>query len=82
MKVEILTPEKKIFEGDVDILIVPSRSGYISLMSNHTSLVSALEAGEIRLKTKNGEKIFEGERGVLETINNKTSLLLRKCREE
>jgi len=82
MKVEILTPEKRIFEGEVEVLTVPTRSGYISLMSNHTSLVSALEAGEIRLKTKDGKKVFEGERGVLETVNNKTSLLLRKCREK
>jgi len=82
MKVEILTPEKKVFDGDVDILTVPTRSGLISIMSNHTSLVSAVEAGEIRAKTKNEEKVFECEKGVLETINNKTSLLLRKCREK
>ena len=82
MKVEILTPEKRIFEGEVDILTVPTRSGHISIMSNHTSLVSAVEAGEIRAKMKGGEKVFECERGVLETVNNKTSLLLRKCREK
>ncbi|MFA5169400.1 MAG: hypothetical protein WC386_00430 [Candidatus Paceibacterota bacterium] len=82
MKVEILTPEKRIFEGEVDILTVPTRSGHISIMSNHTSLVSAVEAGEIRAKMKGEEKVFECERGVLETVNNKTSLLLRKCREK
>jgi F-type H+-transporting ATPase subunit epsilon len=82
MKVEILTPEKKVFEGDVDVLTVPTRSGHISIMSNHTSLVSAVETGEIRIKIKNEEKVFECERGVLETVKNKTSLLLRKCREK
>lgn len=82
MKVEILTPEKKVFEGDVEVLTVPTRAGIISVMGSHTPLVSALEAGEIRIKTKDGEKIFEAERGVLQTINNKTSLLLRKCREK
>lgn len=82
MKVEILTPEKIVFEGDVDVLTVPTRSGYISIMPHHDSLVSAVEAGKIRLKIKNEEKIFEGERGVLQTVNNKTSLLLRKCREK
>lgn len=82
MKVEILTPEKKVFEGDVDILTVPTRSGLISIMSNHASLVSAVEAGKIIMKTKNGEKVFECERGALETVNNKTVLLLRKCVEK
>lgn len=82
MKVEILTPEKIMFEGEVDVLTVPTRSGYISIMSNHASLVSAVEAGEIRAKTREGERLFECERGVLQTIKNKTSLLLRRCREK
>ncbi|MDD4531276.1 MAG: hypothetical protein PHH21_01045 [Candidatus Pacebacteria bacterium] len=82
MKVEILTPEKIVFEGEVEVLTVPTRSGLISVMSNHASLVSAVEAGEIRMKTKDGERVFECERGVIETMNNKTHLLLRKCMEK
>lgn len=82
MKVEILTPEKQVFEGEVEILTVPTRSGIISIMSNHAALVSAVEAGEIRAKMKGGEKVFECEKGTLETIKNKTVLLLRKCTEK
>ncbi len=82
MKVEILTPEKKVFEGEVDILTLTARDGVISVMSDHTPLVTAVKAGEINLKTKGGERVFENERGVLETINNKTTLLLRKCFEK
>jgi F-type H+-transporting ATPase subunit epsilon len=82
MKVEILTPEKRIFEGDVDVLTVPTATGYISVMSDHTPLVLAVGAGKITVKTKNGEKAFENEKGVLQTINNRTVLLLRKCREK
>lgn len=82
MKVEILTPEKRIFEGDVDVLTVPTATGHISVMSDHTPLVSAIGAGEIIVKVKNDEKVFENEKGVLQTIGNKTVLLLRKCREK
>jgi F-type H+-transporting ATPase subunit epsilon len=82
MQVEILTPEKKVFEGEVEILTVPTRSGYLSILSNHAPLVSALEAGEIVVKTKGVSKVFVSERGVLQTINNRTRLLLRKCREK
>ncbi|MDD5098460.1 MAG: F0F1 ATP synthase subunit epsilon [Candidatus Pacebacteria bacterium] len=82
MQVEILTPEKKVFEGEVEILTVPTRSGYISILSNHAPLVSALEAGEIVVKTKGVNKVFVSERGALQTINNRTRLLLRKCREK
>jgi len=82
MKVEILTPEKKIFEGEVEILTVKSRSGQISVLSNHAPLVTAVDSGIIILKTKEGKKVFENERGFLKTRNNRTSLLLRKCKEK
>ena len=82
MKVEILTPEKIVFEGEVEVLTLPTRSGHISIMSNHASLVSAVEAGEIRMKTAEGERVFQCDSGVIETMNNKTHLLLRKCVEK
>lgn len=82
MKVEILTPEKRIFDGEVDILTVPTRSGFISVMSNHAALVTAVKAGDIILQIKGEKKVFEVEDGVLETLKNKTILLLRKCREK
>jgi len=82
MKVEILTPEKRIFDGDVDILTVPTRSGIISVMSNHASMVTALKAGDIILQIGKEKKVFEAETGVLETMKNKTILLLKKCREK
>jgi len=82
MQVSILTPEKIVFEGEVEILTVPTRSGYISILSNHAPLVSALEAGEVVVKTKGEKRVFVSERGVLQTMNNRTRLLLRKCREK
>ena len=82
MKVEILTPEKKVFEGEVEILTVPTRAGIISVMSNHSSLVTAVNAGTIIAQTKEGKKVFENERGVMQTMKNKTSLLLMKCKEK
>ncbi|MFA5072001.1 MAG: hypothetical protein WC511_06660 [Candidatus Pacearchaeota archaeon] len=82
MKVEILTPEKKIFEGEVEILTVNTRAGNISILSNHAPLVAAVDSGNIILQTKEGKKVFENEKGVLKTRNNRTSLLLRKCKEK
>jgi len=82
MKVEILTPEKKVFEGEVEMMTVPTRSGIITILSNHSSLVTAVNAGTIIVQTKEGKKVFENERGVLQTMNNKTSLLLMKCKEK
>ncbi len=82
MKLNILTPEKMVFEGDAEAVNLPTRSGYITVLSGHEPLFAATKAGNIRVKSKDKERIFMAERGVLQTINSKTSLLLRKCVEK
>lgn len=82
MNLDILTPEKRIFGGEVEEINLPTRTGYITILSGHTPLVSAVQAGNIRIKTVTGERVFISERGVLQTANNKTVLLLRKCTEK
>ncbi len=71
-----------VFEGDVEAVNVPTRSGYITVLSSHAPLFTATSAGNIKVKSKDRERIFTAERGVLQTVNSKTSLLLRKCVEK
>lgn len=82
MKTKILTPEKKIFDGEIEVAIIPTRLGYISILDNHSPLVSAVSPGEIRIKNKEGERTFINEGGIVQTINNETNILLTKCSEK
>ncbi len=79
MKTQILTPEKKVFDGDVVVLTVPTETGYISIMDNHIPLVSAISAGKITVKTIEGQIFLETDGGVLETHNNELVVILTKC---
>lgn len=45
LKLEIVTPEKKVFEGTVDSVTVPTASGEAGILPNHAPLVSALKPG-------------------------------------
>ena len=82
MQLRILTPEKKVFEGEVEKVTVPTRSGYITILGEHAPLVSAVSGGEIKVFTKDGQLSFMTERGVVETRGSVTSILLRSCREK
>lgn len=82
MKTKILTPEKKIFDGEIEVAIIPTRLGYISILENHAPLVSNISPGEIKIKTKEGERTFINEGGIVQTINNETNILLTKCSEK
>jgi F-type H+-transporting ATPase subunit epsilon len=79
MILNILTPERKIFEGEVYGLIVPGVSGYFELLENHAPIVAALGKGNMKvLKEKTGkaseEYIITG--GFIEMSNNKTVVLV------
>jgi F-type H+-transporting ATPase subunit epsilon len=48
-KVEIITPEKKFFEGMVESVIIPSIDGYMSILKGHEPLVAAVSVGTIKI---------------------------------
>jgi len=52
MILEILTPEKKVFEGEVNSAIFPGADGSFQVLNNHAPLVSLLKDGAIEYRTK------------------------------
>jgi len=52
---EIITPEKVIFSGRVNMVVVPGTEGIIGILPQHIPLFSKLEAGELKI-TREGEK--------------------------
>ena len=53
MHLEIITPDKKIFEGDVSIVTFPGSDGSFQVMNNHAPLISLLKAGTVEYKISN-----------------------------
>ena len=47
MHLEILSPENKIFEGEVNSVIFPGSNGKFQILNNHAPLISFLKEGEI-----------------------------------
>ncbi|HQB84967.1 MAG: ATP synthase epsilon chain [Parcubacteria group bacterium ADurb.Bin247] len=82
MKTQIITPEKRVFNGDVVVLTIPTKDGYISIMDNHIPLVSAISPGVITIKTIKDQIVLENEGGVLETHNNEVVVMLTKCHKK
>ena len=73
---EIVSPEKKVFSGNVISVTAPGILGEFQVLYNHASLVSTLETGRIKLTDENNkEEIFATSGGVLEVKNNKVSIL-------
>ncbi len=75
MLLEILTPEKKIFEGEVTIATFPGDDGGFQIMDHHAPLISLLKEGVVEYKSKEASKSLTITGGVVEVLNNKTILL-------
>lgn len=78
MHLTILTPEKKYFDGEVTLVQVPGSEerGAFEIMNNHAPIVSAIRAGQVRVKSDKGDTSFEIKSGFLEAANNNISLLV------
>ncbi|MBI5411882.1 ATP synthase F1 subunit epsilon [Candidatus Peregrinibacteria bacterium] len=55
---DLVTLEKTLFQGKVKEIIAPTKSGEIAVLPNHIPLVTALQAGELKLKVNEGEGIY------------------------
>ncbi|MFC4263404.1 ATP synthase F1 subunit epsilon [Ferruginibacter yonginensis] len=77
MTLEILTPEKMIFSGDVYGVQLPGINGLFELLDKHAPLVSALKSGKLKiLKDKNNTETYNIKSGFVEVLNNKATVLV------
>jgi len=75
MTLEILTPDKKVFEGDVTTVTVPGTLGSFQILRGHAPIISTLEDGQVIVKSTTGENIFNIKGGVVEVLANKIIVL-------
>ena len=82
MLLEILTPDSKVFEGQVDSATFPGTKGSFQVLNNHAPLISTLDRGKVVYITKNiEEELFIGG-GVVEVLHNKVVLLAESILDE
>ncbi|NQW26825.1 MAG: ATP synthase F1 subunit epsilon [Flammeovirgaceae bacterium] len=87
MLIEIVTPDEKIFEGEVSSAIFPGSHGSFQILNNHAALVSTLGKGEIKFvkvinNNKSEEIQIQVDGGVVEVLNNKVTVLAEKVIKE
>lgn len=75
MHLEIITPEKKIFEGEVLAATFPGADGTFQILNDHAPLVSLLKDGVVEYKSKELSEQIQITGGVVEVLKNKVILL-------
>jgi F-type H+-transporting ATPase subunit epsilon len=77
MLLEILTPEKKLYSGEVQGVQLPGIDGLFEILDKHAPLVSALGVGKVKVLQKGlAPETYAIQGGFVEVINNKATVLV------
>lgn len=75
MHLEILTPDNKVFNGEITSVNLPGSDGYFEVLPKHAAIISTLEKGVIKVNTGSKIEEFTVDGGVVEVINDKIIVL-------
>ncbi len=82
MTLDVLTPEKKIYSGQVYGVQLPGSTGLFEVLDKHAPIVSALKEGKLKILVDKTNTIsYQIKGGFAEVINNKVSVLVEGTTE-
>jgi F-type H+-transporting ATPase subunit epsilon len=75
MFLEIITPDRRLYEGEIISVQIPGSEGSFEVLNNHAALISTLHEGTIRVRSKQEELRIHVVGGLVEVLNNKVTIL-------
>ena len=76
MKLEIITPEKRLFDGSIKSAVFPGTEGSFGILNDHAPLIGTLKSGKVEIIDDNNNKLdFDITGGVVEVLKNKVIVL-------
>ena len=77
LRVDILTPEKSLFQGEANAVQFPGTEGLFQVLTDHAPIMASLAQGSIVIDGASGRTIVDIQGGVVEVSNNVVSVLAR-----
>ena len=76
MHLEIITPDKKLFSGEVKSVKLPGTAGSFGVLKDHAPLISSLKKGSVHVTDDQKHNYsFPIKGGVVEVLKNKVTVL-------
>ena len=76
LKLEIVTPERRVLDADIESVTVPTVSGEAGILPNHAPLISALRPGILAYSSKGSFEKLVVSGGFVEVNSDKISVLV------
>ena len=75
----VVTPDRLLFDGDVEHVIVRTLNGDICVLKGHARYISGLGTGRLRIRTETGERTAALSGGFIKVDGNETQILATTC---
>jgi len=82
MLLEVVTPDKKVFEGEASSVIFPGSDGEFQVLDNHAPMISALGKGKMTISASGKQEVVVIDGGVVEVLNNNVVVLAESVIED
>lgn len=76
MQLEIITPDKTLYEGTARSVSLPGTEGGFQILENHAPIISTLKSGQIKIDIGSGTELIDISSGVVEMLKNKVIILV------
>ena len=75
LHLEVITPERKVYEDDVDMVVAPASEGYVGILPHHAPLFTTLGPGEFKVKKGGVEEILAVFGGFMDVRGDRVVVL-------
>jgi len=75
IRCEIVSQDRIVFQGDVDMVILPGAAGEMGILPNHSPVLTLLKFGVVRVKQQSSEQYFTVSGGVAEVQPDQVTIL-------
>lgn len=75
MQLEIITPESKVFSGEVDAVQFPGLDGSFQVLSNHAAIISALSKGEVKVNLTEAYEATDDSSELIQADNSDAKVI-------
>lgn len=75
LRVAVISPERTLYDGEADMVVVPAWDGELGVLRGHAPLLALLGSGRLRVRAADSEHAFDISGGFLQVANDVVTVL-------
>jgi F-type H+-transporting ATPase subunit epsilon len=79
MRVNVVSPEQALYDGDATALVAPAFDGEVGILPRHAPFLTLLGTGDLVIRSDGGARRFHVEGGFLQVVGNRVRVVAEKA---